>query len=192
MGPARPAVERKVLDAWSAAPRRIPVLVGGCGSGRTTLLLRLAGRVGAGRCLYVDAERAASTPEAFWTTVEAATPFAAAGGPSSGREERSARAAFDSLLAHFEHARGQDGAAADFARLHTWGTPEQVYEKIVDIHRAVGHNGFMAITSYSGMPWDEAERNMRLFAREVMPELKRFDCEAPRFELEPEAAAAAD
>ena len=114
MGPARPAVERKVLDAWSAAPRRIPVLVGGCGSGRTTLLLRLAGRVGAGRCLYVDAERAASTPEAFWTAGEAATPYAAAGGPSSGREDRSARAAFDSLLAHVEHARGQDGGAATF------------------------------------------------------------------------------
>ena len=97
-------------------------------------------------------------------------------------------------LTKYIDKRGQDGAAADFARLHPWGTPEQVYEKIMDIHRAVGHNGFMAITSYSGMPWDEAERNMRLFAREVMPELKKFDCEAPQFEMETglEVGAAAD
>ena len=35
---------------------------------------------------------------------------------------------------------------------------------------------------------------MRLFAREVMPELKKFDCEAPPFELEAglEVGAAAD
>ena len=30
---------------------------------------------------------------------------------------------------------------------------------------------------------------MRLFAREVMPELKKFDCEAPGFALETAAAA---
>ena len=114
MGPERPAVERSILDAWSDAPPRIPVLAGACGSGRTTLLLRLAGRVGSGRCLYVDAERAASTPEAFWTAVEAATPYVTAGGSSSGREDRSARAAFDSLLTHFQNGREHDGGMATF------------------------------------------------------------------------------
>ena len=114
VGPERPAVEHRILDAWSAAPPRVPVLVGDRGSGRSTLLLRLADRVGSGRCLYVDVERAASTPEALWTAVEAATPYAAAGEPSAGPEGRSPRAAFDSLLAHFEHARGHDGGSAAF------------------------------------------------------------------------------
>lgn len=114
MGPERPAVEREVLDAWSAAAPRVPVLVGDCGSGRSTLLLRLANRVGSGRCLYVDVERASSTPEAFWTAVEAATPYVTVSESSPGPEGRSARAAFDSLLAHFEHVRGHNGGIATF------------------------------------------------------------------------------
>ena len=90
------------------------MLAAASGSGRTTLLLRLANRVGAGRCQYIDAERAASTPEAFWTAVEAASPFAAGDRPSSGAAGGSARAAFDNLLAHLEHARTHDGRPATF------------------------------------------------------------------------------
>jgi len=33
------------------------------------------------------------------------------------------------------------------------------------------------VFSYAGMPHEEAERNMRLFAREVLPELQRVDGE---------------
>jgi len=33
----------------------------------------------------------------------------------------------------------------------------------------VGNSHFVGVFSYAGMPWEEAERNMRLFAREVMP-----------------------
>jgi len=43
-----------------------------------------------------------------------------------------------------------------------------------------------SLFSYAGMPWDEAERNMRLFARKVMPELKRVGADA-----EPAAEAVA-
>jgi hypothetical protein len=31
---------------------------------------------------------------------------------------------------------------------------------------------FNGIFSYAGMPWADAERSMRLFARAVLPELK--------------------
>ena len=31
---------------------------------------------------------------------------------------------------------------------------------------------YNGIFSYAGMPWDDVERSMRLFARRVMPELK--------------------
>ena len=40
---ARPQFEHLVLGALEASPSRIPVLVGGCGTGRTHLL-RAAGR----------------------------------------------------------------------------------------------------------------------------------------------------
>ncbi|MEM7255331.1 MAG: LLM class flavin-dependent oxidoreductase, partial [Pseudomonadota bacterium] len=92
-------------------------------------------------------------------------------------------------LTKYIDKRGEDTAASDFALLHPWGTPEQVYQKIVDIHKLVGHNGYMAILSFSGMPWEDAERNMKLFASEVMPELKKLGIDPPLFDTKTAAAA---
>jgi alkanesulfonate monooxygenase SsuD/methylene tetrahydromethanopterin reductase-like flavin-dependent oxidoreductase (luciferase family) len=80
---------------------------------------------------------------------------------------------YRSVGGHIEK-RGLDGAAADFARLMPWGTPEQVLEKIREIHDTIGMAGIMCHFSYSGMPAEEAERNMRCFASHVLPELRRF------------------
>ena len=44
-------------------------------------------------------------------------------------------------------------------------------------------NGYMAILSYSGMPYAEAERNMRLFASSVLPELKKVEVAEAEFAL---------
>ena len=41
--------------------------------------------------------------------------------------------------------------------------------------RAPATSHYVGVFSYAGMPYDEAERNMRLFAEEVMPELKKLD-----------------
>lgn len=71
--------------------------------------------------------------------------------------------------------RGREGAAADFARLMPWGTPEQVLEKLARIREMIAMNGIMCHFSYSGMPSEEAERNMRCFAEHVLPELKKWD-----------------
>ena len=35
-------------------------------------------------------------------------------------------------------------------------------------------NGIMGNFSYAGMPFDEAERNLKCFAKHVMPELKKW------------------
>ncbi|MEM7406479.1 MAG: LLM class flavin-dependent oxidoreductase [Pseudomonadota bacterium] len=85
-------------------------------------------------------------------------------------------------LTKYIDKRGADGAAADFAELHPWGTPAEVVEKIAAIYDIVGHNGYMAVLSFSGMPYDEAERNMRLFASDVLPELKRMGIPEAHFE----------
>ena len=66
-----------------------------------------------------------------------------------------------------------------FLGLQVWGTPEQVNDKIVTIQDNTYDDGYMAVCSYAAMPTDEAERNMRLFASEVMPELKGL---APAYE----------
>lgn len=68
---------------------------------------------------------------------------------------------------------GVDEMVEFFLGLQAWGTPEQCYEKILEIQRKTAAEGFIGIFSYAGMPYDLAEANMRLFASEVMPELKR-------------------
>jgi hypothetical protein len=74
---ARPGFERRVLSALDARPARIPVLVGGCGTGRTFLLRRLRERLGPSGCQYIDIERSATTPERLLRTVLMASPFTA-------------------------------------------------------------------------------------------------------------------
>jgi len=69
---------------------------------------------------------------------------------------------------------GIDTMIEYFMNLQVWGTPEQCYEKILDIHARTGNSHYVGVFSYAGMPYDEAEQNMRLFAREVMPELQKL------------------
>ena len=62
-----------------------------------------------------------------------------------------------------------------FVNLQVTGTPEQCYQKVMDIYGYTGTDSLVAAFSYGGMPYDDAERSMRLFASEVMPELKKFE-----------------
>ena len=82
---------------------------------------------------------------------------------------------FYSNVGRFIGRHGAEGAAADFAKLMPIGTPDQVLEKVQFIRDTIDINGFMAQTSYAGMPWDEAERNLQCFAKHVLPELKKWD-----------------
>ncbi len=75
---------------------------------------------------------------------------------------------------------GADALTEFFLNLQVWGTPEQCFERIVDIRARMGADTFVGCFSYAGMPYDEAERNLRLFAREVMPELRKLGAEEPR------------
>ncbi|HYV58102.1 MAG TPA: LLM class flavin-dependent oxidoreductase [Candidatus Nitrosopolaris sp.] len=70
---------------------------------------------------------------------------------------------------------GTDALSEFFLSLQIWGTPEQCFEKILAVRARVGCDTFIPVFSYAGMPPEEAERNMRLFAREVLPELQRID-----------------
>jgi len=68
---------------------------------------------------------------------------------------------------------GVDAMTEFFVNLQIWGTPQQCYEKILDIQKRTGAEAYTGVFSYAGMPYDIAEANMRLFATEVMPELKK-------------------
>jgi hypothetical protein len=101
-------LERRVLTALEASPPRIPVVLGGCGTGRTTALHALVDRMGRDECQYIDVERAASTPERFFAAVSGASPFVQT---PTFDPPRSAREAFSHTLAYFNKARAANRPA---------------------------------------------------------------------------------
>src|SRR3954464_386864 len=106
MIPERPTLERRVLAALDGSADggpRIPVLLGGCGSGRTSLLLRLRDLIGRNQSQYVDVERVATTPERFLQSLRESSPFP--GLPHASAPAPGARDAFDAALAFLDTAR---------------------------------------------------------------------------------------
>jgi alkanesulfonate monooxygenase SsuD/methylene tetrahydromethanopterin reductase-like flavin-dependent oxidoreductase (luciferase family) len=67
---------------------------------------------------------------------------------------------------------GADAMIDFFLGLQIWGTPDQCYERIVDFTTKLGAETFTGVFSYAGMPYDVAEKNLRLFASDVLPRLK--------------------
>jgi hypothetical protein len=110
MGP-QAGFERRVQGAIEASPSRIPVILGGCGTGRTWLLQRIRERAGRGAAQYIDVERCATTPERFLQAVISSSPFA---WHAADRKPETARDAFDALLAFFDTARAPGGEPCTF------------------------------------------------------------------------------
>ncbi|MCP5028912.1 MAG: LLM class flavin-dependent oxidoreductase [Actinomycetia bacterium] len=67
--------------------------------------------------------------------------------------------------------------AQGFLNDHPWGTPDQVASRIKKIAEEFGAAELMLLFKYGAMPADVAERNIRLFAAEVLPELHEFQTE---------------
>ena len=160
MIPPRPIIERRILTALDATPPRIPVLLGGCGSGRTTLLLRLAHIFGDDGSQYLDIERAASTPEGFCSSITRESPYTLA--PTSGDSHpvdpfaHDARSAFDTFLRFLGEAQASDGRPPVFLidellELRTFesfpglrGIQREVMQKL-----ATSPNRFVVTTRYT-------------------------------------------
>jgi hypothetical protein len=142
---------RRVLAALDSSPSRIPILLGGCGSGRTTLLQQLRDRIGRTSAQYVDVERTATTPERFLRAIVAQSPFPAAEGSPAG-----ARAAFDATLALLSRSRvgGSEPATYlldEFLELRTFesfpGLRRVLYELVEGL--AASPNRFVLTSRYT-------------------------------------------
>ena len=103
---------------------------------------------------------------------------------------------YETVLSHYEFAAGHlattsgyehYGRIADsmekhgsqthvdfFADLQVYGTPDQCVDRIAEIQRMTGAETFIAVTRYADMSFEEGERNMRLFASDVMPRIRAF------------------
>jgi alkanesulfonate monooxygenase SsuD/methylene tetrahydromethanopterin reductase-like flavin-dependent oxidoreductase (luciferase family) len=80
---------------------------------------------------------------------------------------------FYARISESMNKRGTDAAEKMYMELQVHGTPKQCSERIRSFCQRVGAERFVSVFSYAGMPWAEAERNLRLFAGQVLPELKR-------------------
>src|SRR5919202_2799018 len=108
----RMTLARRITAAFDASPPRIPVLLGGCGTGRSTLLQQMRERIGRNAAQYVDIERTATTPERFLKAVTAVSPFGAA--DAAVPDTTGARGAFDATLGFLSRVRTNGSEPATF------------------------------------------------------------------------------
>lgn len=59
--------------------------------------------------------------------------------------------------------------AAIYLENNVWGSPKTCIEKLERINSMMGADDFVAVFSYGSMPYDKAEKSMRLFAEKVLP-----------------------
>ncbi len=81
--------------------------------------------------------------------------------------------AYKAVQERISQRGGAEETIEFFLGLQVWGTPEQCHGKVVDTIERTGGEAFTGVFSYGAMPYEQAEESLRLFAREVMPELKR-------------------
>ncbi len=107
----RPTIDQRIMATLFEDSGRIPVVVGPCGAGRTSLLRRLHAELGAGGSQYVNVERTATTPERFLASLTGASPFLETRPAPAALAPREA---FDAVLAFFSGARGPNHEPVTF------------------------------------------------------------------------------
>jgi hypothetical protein len=158
MIPERPSLERRVLAALDGAAgggTRTPIVLGGCGTGRTSLLLRLRDLIGRTSAQYINVEAVATTPERFLKGIRDASPFPAHLYGIAPGAEPGARESFDAALAFLDTARAPGDAPAtflldEFLELRTFESFPGLRTVLKDLIGALASSGnrFVLTTRY--------------------------------------------
>ncbi len=88
-------------------------------------------------------------------------------------------------IKNYEHYQQQaatyneDGVVDLFLSMQVYGTPAQCYEKVKSMHAMFDICGNVSAFKFAGMPFTDARANQRLYAQEVMPELRKLGSAAP-------------
>jgi alkanesulfonate monooxygenase SsuD/methylene tetrahydromethanopterin reductase-like flavin-dependent oxidoreductase (luciferase family) len=69
---------------------------------------------------------------------------------------------------------GLADAANAFVDINTWGTPRQIIEKLEQRRSQIGDFDLTVQVSYGGLTGEQAEESIRLFAKEVLPEIQSW------------------
>jgi alkanesulfonate monooxygenase SsuD/methylene tetrahydromethanopterin reductase-like flavin-dependent oxidoreductase (luciferase family) len=85
---------------------------------------------------------------------------------------------YDAMAGMFK-AAGLDNAAEAYLQANTYGTPEQVIEKLRANLDVAGDYDLSAIFSIGGRPHAQVEQMMRMFAATVMPQYVKMRAQIP-------------
>jgi len=69
---------------------------------------------------------------------------------------------------------GMEKAGNAFVDINTWGTPQEILDKLDQRRKAIGDFDLTIQVSYGGMAAEDAERSIRLFAEKVLPEIQSW------------------
>jgi alkanesulfonate monooxygenase SsuD/methylene tetrahydromethanopterin reductase-like flavin-dependent oxidoreductase (luciferase family) len=84
---------------------------------------------------------------------------------------------YDSYQQKAEIARkggGLEAAVDGFMKAASWGTPERILRELEARRALVGEFELNVAFRFGGVPFEIAEQGLRMFAKEVLPELKRW------------------
>jgi alkanesulfonate monooxygenase SsuD/methylene tetrahydromethanopterin reductase-like flavin-dependent oxidoreductase (luciferase family) len=81
---------------------------------------------------------------------------------------------YDAYQQKAEIARkgGLEGAVTGFMRAASWGTPDKILRGLEERRNIIGDFELNIAFRFGGIPYEVAERGLRLFAQEVLPVLK--------------------
>ena len=74
-------------------------------------------------------------------------------------------------------AAGMDGAIAGFMKAAVWGSPDRILRELEARRAVIGEFELNTAFRFGGIPYDVAEKSLRLFAKEVMPVLQSWKAE---------------
>lgn len=86
---------------------------------------------------------------------------------------------YDAYAQKAEIARqgGLEGAVAGFMQAAMWGTPDRILRELESRRGVIGDFELNAAFRFGGVPYETAERALKLFAKEVLPVLKTWQAE---------------
>lgn len=70
---------------------------------------------------------------------------------------------------------GESGFLDMFMKATAWGTPDQILANLEQRRELIGPFEYTTAFRYGGIPYEEAEASMRLFASEVLPVVQSWD-----------------
>jgi alkanesulfonate monooxygenase SsuD/methylene tetrahydromethanopterin reductase-like flavin-dependent oxidoreductase (luciferase family) len=83
------------------------------------------------------------------------------------------------LLEKTREQHAESGGQENYTRTQIWGTPDQCLEKIRNVIDNTSPSEMFGVFRFGGIPIDKAEKSMRLFAKEVLPEIQKMSASTP-------------